>query len=515
MENTQSLEILDTLLTQSPFGSSDYIRAQRQVAYKRRLGKIAPRMPAAGQLVEALDKAPAYSQYRTLGDTVLRCAVQHALRQLETGAPYGLPLDQCEEIFRATVVHLGREECRGPLEAGLDRGLRLGPQRHHGWIWSEEHLDDLFGRSFRYLVHDNYGAPLCTPNPDEIAMVRKGAQLLNELLPLLALSSLSHAHLVAVFPQAGTWLRKASSSQYRLSGTIFISRVLLQSPWWVAEHLFHEALHQQLYDFRHGHSLLALNAQREDTPRVCSLWNLPDLDKSNYWDVHRALAAFHVYVHLALLCKLAEQRAPALKEVYGPLDGSVAMTGSRKALTRAYYLAEQIKGVCWEEMGPAGKRLVDWLISILDTMEPSPPPQGAHVHLLLERYMREAREVDFLVSNTEKGAELKKYLSDVIRKEVDMAYNIFSNMNASIDLGLFNGQLGPEEEWGLEFGRIRSLVTKTLLSCSSDGYRLPERLPESGRPDEMAREMVEASSERLKFLLSQQRQPASEILGVG
>ena len=127
---------------------------------------------------------------------------------------------------------------------------------------------------------------------------------------------------------------------------------------------------------------------------------LPGLNKSNYWDTHRAVAAFHVYVHLGLLCTLAEERASELETVYGSLHSSLTMTESRKAFERAHYLGEQIKEFCSGELGLAGKRLVDWLISVLDALDPSPPPQGSYIHLLLDRYQREARRIETLLNKT-------------------------------------------------------------------------------------------------------------------
>jgi hypothetical protein len=223
------------------------------------------------------------------------------------------------------------------------------------------------------VLRDNYDESLCTPNIDELARLAKGAQLLGALLPLLSRSALSHAHLIAVFPMVGSWKGKASSSQFRVAGTIFLSRELLESPWQVAEHLFHESLHQKLYDFRHAHSLLKPNYWRKGAPRVRSHWNVTDSSESNCWDTHRAVAAFHVYVHLSLLSTLAEQRAPELENVYGPLRGSLKMIESRRAFERAHYLGEKIKELCWQELGLAGKRLMDWLTLVLDALDAAPP----------------------------------------------------------------------------------------------------------------------------------------------
>lgn len=520
MEEIRPLEMLEQVLGQHrAFGNSDYIHEQLQVCYKRRLNKISAYLPVAGQLLDALCRADNHSRYRVIGDTVVRCTVQHALKQLETGTQYGLPLDQCEEVFQATIRHLEESKCGGPLESGVTQVNRLGPDPYHAWVWSEEHSDDVFGRSFRYVIQENYGESLCTPNADELAILAKGAQLLSELLPLLSRSALSHVHLIAVFPAVGNWKSKASSSQFRVSGTIFLNREALQNPWWVAEHLFHESLHQKLYDFRHGHSLLERDAvlnqegQEEDARRVCSLWNIPDVNRSNYWDIHRAVAAFHVYVHLALLSALAEQRAPELEKVYGSLRCPLTMIESRRALERAHYLGEQIKELCWQELGLAGKNLIDWLIAVLDVLDPSPPPQGSYIHLLLDRYQTEAKKVgsflykvdpDTLKREAAVSSDLPQQLMSVINDEVKSTRCVLSTLNAEGDLDRFNNALAQysNEELGTKFSQIRRLISKSLLDLSPDGYRLKCPSPGSKTPDEIVKEMIESSSQRLDTILA-------------
>jgi hypothetical protein len=58
METVESLETLEAVLTEERgFGDSNYIRAQLHASYERRLAKITARLPVAGQLVEALERA--------------------------------------------------------------------------------------------------------------------------------------------------------------------------------------------------------------------------------------------------------------------------------------------------------------------------------------------------------------------------------------------------------------------------------------------------------------------------
>ena len=96
------------------------------------------------------------------------------------------------------------------------------------------------------------------------------------------------------------------------------------------------------------------------------MWNLPGLAELNRWDTHRALAAFHVYVHLSLLATSAERSATTLEPTYGPIEARTpVMTSSRKALERAHYLGENVELFCQKELGFAGNRLVQWLSSAL------------------------------------------------------------------------------------------------------------------------------------------------------
>lgn len=483
-------ETIDALLAQHPFGNTEYITEQLHICYRRRLGKVAAHLPAAAELLDALDRCDSYGVYRTFGDTVVRCAIQHAHARLEMGVEYGLPLARCEEVFRETARLMG-DKTFGPIGSGLVD--RLGPEPHLGWVWRAEQAETVFTRAFGHIVRENnYEEELYTPEPDELAVLAQGARLLNELLPLSSASPLSHTHLIAIFPRVGLWATRMSSSEFRVSGTIFLSRRLLANPWTAAEHLLHESLHQLLYDFRRGHTLLNPGFDRSDAPLIHSPWNRPDPANGNYWDVHRALAAFHVYVHLALLAQVAEQRAPELEESYGPLR----MIGSRTALARAQYLGEQLRTQCWGELGAAGQQFVDWFGSILEILDPAPPVPGSRVHLLFDRYWREAREVGNLTGTTER-AEVRDLLAGLIREEVSSARGVLASMNQ--DYRQFDRSVAAysSDDPVTQFVSTRLLIAETILGLSPRKYKLSE----SNLADDAVTHMVEASSEVLMPIL--------------
>src|SRR5215471_2924715 len=132
-----------------------------------------------------------------------------------------------------------------------------------------------------------------------------------------------------------------------------------------------------------------------------------------------------------LLGMIAEEQAPELEQVYGPKLGRPGMINSRRALERAHFLGEQIKESCWDELGLAGKRLIEWLISVLNALDPEPPPKGAYIHLLLDRYRGEAqmaeRKAQSLINRC--GLESKipippdfaQQLRNLVIREIDCA----------------------------------------------------------------------------------------------
>jgi hypothetical protein len=460
---------------------------------------IGIQLAVAHQLLDVLNGVGEERQYRVLGDPLVRAVIQQALWQIDIGNQI-LSLEECDEVLRETVRYV--ESGGGsPLASGAVQADHLGSAFHTAWIWTTESSDNIFGRSFQRLVAAEYGESLCTPSPADIAMLQKATRLLEELFPLLARSALSHAHVIGLFPGTGSWEKVASSSQFRLTGAMFLNKTMLKNPWWLAEHLLHESLHQKLYDFRHAHSLLARDDPNKadlpaDVRRVVSLWDTPGLDASNSWDPHRTIAAFHVYVHLALFCTVAEQRASEFESIYGRPDTPTAMTNGRRAFERARYLGENLRSSCWTELGAAGQRMVEWFGSVLDALDPCPPPPGSYLHLLLDRYLMEAAKVQ----QTFLSPSLESQLARLIRDEIVSTEAVLAAMDARAETINFSTGLAKcsNLEQGPAFPQVRRLVAETLFRLAPDGYTLePPSCTATRTPVELVREMVETSSHEL------------------
>ena len=224
-------EIEKSLVDSRPFGNDRSITDEFAASFIRRLLVLGQSVPAAGSLADALNGAAENRRIELLGDTVLRCAIQHAHRQVLTGKAYGLKLDDCEALFLGALGHL-REGMPGtPLSYSVKEPQKLGDP-DSCWIWTDDHPNDTYGQAFRYLIQQNYNALPVTGSAAEVAALRTGARLLNELVPQLGPATLQHTHLLALIPSSGDWAHSASSSQFKVSGVIFLNHRLLENPWW-------------------------------------------------------------------------------------------------------------------------------------------------------------------------------------------------------------------------------------------------------------------------------------------
>jgi hypothetical protein len=515
-------EALDRLLSNSPpFGDSEYVLSQMHAAFQRRLGRVASALPVAADLLDALNEADLQRRYYVYGDPVLRSAIQHALRQVVMGEPYGLPIAECSEIFRTALTQFDRYTQQGPLALDGPPLDRIGTAGHHGAVWSDDGSDRIFRRTFRYLVLNNFDDPVGSPNEAALWAIRRGVQLLEAILPNVARSALSHAPVIAIFPSTGRWSGMASGSQFRVAGTVFLQQDCLDNPWWLAEHLLHEALHHKLYDIRHAHSLLTADSMspkeargEDEEQRIESIWNASgDARNSNLWSASRALAAFHVYAHLALLALVAERLEHNLEGEYGPRSASAAgLTDSRTALERAHYLGSALKKFCWEELGLAGRNIICWLTEFLSVLGPRPHEELLITNLTLQRYRRECARIQDLQASTnarqdQRGTDIASQIHTMLTDELASAGQILESLGKSQLLYGLQNQVRkmPEGSEFVDAFEVRREIADSLsraLTAPADRPPDASETPQITAARGAVRSMIDDSSRRLRELIS-------------
>lgn len=484
----------NAMASQRPFGDPVYVLGQLQECLSLRLQRLTADLPAAADLLDAVARTSSTTTYKLFADPTLRAAIVHAHEQIASGVPHGLRLADCSNIFLTAAAHMRDGGTDTPLQDGSLAALGSG--EHLGWIWREEHSDDTYGRAFRELVLDRYGALPSTPSDEALDRLTAGASLLNELLPALGPSALQHARVIACVPPEGAFTGIGSSSQFHLGGVIFLNG-RLGSPWWVAEHLLHEALHQKFYDFRHGHSLTQLEYAEDGARPVISPWNPSRLVGANWWSALRVFAAFHVYVHLAVLSSVAEDRHSELESAYGPFCG---MLDSKRARERARYLGRQLKSLCWDKLGIAGYEYADWLHALLDVLDPTPPPAGSTLHLYLDLYRRETAFLYRTASETpERWTGHGDELTKLAQRELATAQTLLSDLGNVDELRRLDAATAglPATNLAERYANVRCCVEASLIAASVDGYRIDE----SGECEAIVQELVGETSDKL-FALS-------------
>ena len=142
----------------------------------------------------------------------------------------------------------------------------------------------------------------------------------------------------------------ASASDPRLPGLIVLGPRTISDDSWLAESLFHECIHQKLYAT--WIALPLIDPRKSDHARYSILpsWVGPHKE---HWSPDRALAAFHVYVHLCLFVSVTRSR-----------DES-ARTWFLELMVRVRVLAEWVKEFVAPLLTPLGCDFIQWLDSAL------------------------------------------------------------------------------------------------------------------------------------------------------
>ena len=199
---------------------------------------------------------------------------------------------------------------------------------------------------------------------------------------------------------------------------------------------------------------------------VVTPWNPPRRTHANRWYVWRVFVALHVYVHLILLGTVAAERAPDLEAAYGPMTG---MTGAQTARGRARYLDRQLRAVCWHNLGPGGKAMADWLHSLLERLDPTPPPEGANVHLYLDLYRSDTARLEKMLQRAvDCRGDLRRDLTPSASEDVSRADAILCRVSANDAVKRLRDYVGRFDpaELGVHYPEIRREIAACLLDAA-------------------------------------------------
>jgi hypothetical protein len=537
------LGIESALASDAPFAEwRDIVNRAMTFAY-RGVEVIAERLPVARPLLAALHLASDERRYRVLGDPVVRDAINESLAWAK--APFLEPPAAVEAILEAAVQALDEGATVAPLETAAARRFRIGNEPYHAWVWWDERSNDVFGKRFRALfereiAHSISSKPAVLRTPDERLedTLRSGSRLLAALLPDLARSVLAHVHLVAVVDvnDRRQWGRETRAdlcqnvSTHAIPGTIFLSPSPLRSPWHAAEALLHEAAHKKLSDLVFTRPIFRPGFAAATARTIRAVWNSPLSWNSNDWSIDRALFAFHVYVHLGLFFQVVQIRANELQIEYGPLQGMQPARAARAALDRARYLRSELQRTAGDDLGLDGHRLVVWLGGVLEALDPSQPLADPAMHLWLDRYDRETKEIGDLIAQIdldapENGSQevntpyeqwsVHRIVDHLVQSEVVAAYRVLSILGEAEppSLPFYDGDRwsvaatshASFEERAAAFRGIRTFISCTLRGAPPEAFQWTCRTRRTKTLKDIVEDMIDHAYRHVGTLVGRLR----------
>jgi hypothetical protein len=103
------------------------------------------------------------------------------------------------------------------------------------------------------------------------------------------------------------------------------------------------------------------------------------------------------------------------------------------------------------------------------------------------------------------SSALREQLIALIDEEVNGTCSVLAAVKAGSDIWQFKDAVTRCMGKGADiaFRDVRGLIARTILKVSPDGYRLTSRSPGLQTPDEIFKQMVENSSQRVHGILAQ------------
>ncbi|WP_437733587.1 aKG-HExxH-type peptide beta-hydroxylase [Sorangium sp. So ce1335] len=494
----------DALANSRPFGDCDHIHACTWRHEERRLEMLEGHVPPSRALLAALRGAgAARRRRRVLGDPVVRAAIHDALGHHRLRVSHPRP-EEMEQVLREAAAHAAAHDADArrdaPLAAGSARAVRLGEAPHHGFVWCGGDDDRPFSRRFAALFRQRlpWLRP-AAPDAHERDTLAQGARLLDALLPELARSALAHTQLVVVAGPDGHAPAQArgfrSATVAGLFGTIVLGPVTLKTPWSAAEHLLHESMHLKFIDLELTHSLLRKGYRIDGSPVVSPPWHRRDPSGLRDWTVNRMLTVLHVYVALALFFRAVERRAPALEAEFGPLGDLDPALQARRSFDRAHFLAHALRRH-EGELGAAGRKFCAWLDGLLAALDPSPPPAGSEVHLLLDLYAREAAALRDRLARGAAPPPAARLVDEIATTELRAARDVLAALE---DAPPLRDEPAPPATPAERLWDVRARISASLRLVPTEAY-CRRRADSTKTPAELVRDMLEGSSDAVSAL---------------
>ncbi|WP_084960917.1 hypothetical protein [Thermoactinospora rubra] len=225
-----------------------------------------------------------------------------------------------------------------------------------GWTGNPlgERIIDRFHQTMRNDGHD-FTVEMLEPSANAAAAVERARDLLHELLPDVAPPTTSLVRGLALF--------EGDLSSAFVNGTpllVYLSADLLEDPLETADALLHECLHQKLVEVRLTRRMLRDGYSDDTSHKILVPWG----GAGRLFSVDRSMAAFHVYVHCALLHLAAADRAELLGLTAAEVDERLVCRWARADFFGAALSTPEAGA----ELGLEGRRLVRWLRSANDRL---------------------------------------------------------------------------------------------------------------------------------------------------
>jgi hypothetical protein len=277
-------------------------------------------------------------------------------------------------LLRECAAELGRSGDEPRARGGFDL-YAGGP-----WIWTPTRYGRRLSEALDRLCHEAFPRLRFQLSPTRHAdrdALAQGHALLASLLPDLCRSVFAHV-LGIVIVEHAEGERAAGASLFLSASTdstpglIFLSRDALTDPHVTAESLLHEACHNKLYEIWSGLPVLAGKMEPE-SDRIPIPWSTASDWDSQTWELSRAMAAAHVYLHLMLLLELTQLHAESIDRRWGAVDRTAI--GARKtdlAARLSYVASEMRRRAGTGRVRELGWTLLDWVEELARGLDAAP-----------------------------------------------------------------------------------------------------------------------------------------------